>query len=1222
MVRLKAIQLKLGHATPQALWRDAAPDGAPGGDSGGAGEEAERGGSEEEERPSALAHAARRLVAVGFARGDAEMSLRACGAAGSTHDALGTAVLLRALTLLIELQLGLVPRARVMHMASTATKAAAAAAATAAAVAVVSAGDAEAPSEAAVAAGSGDNPTDEVRGRGKGKGKGKRSAALSPAARDGGAKEAWYWRAASDGAAWTRRQLLLLREPAVVLASLSLSREAAAAAARLEGAGSGASHGGGESSDSVRGGACDAGVEGLLVSLAAAAGAADSAATSSAEVVEEAVAAATAANTAEAAQAAEVEGGGEWEDGGESSLCGLAVQVARAYSLQLVWLAMLANHVINANLLSLPYALSLFLYGLLESPRPGARFFSLLLGYTLLLLLLKFVYQLPVVCGSPPLAFRSAAVDTPDSEACYDPSAAVPTAEFMATLPTRIDYQLGLHKYMQHSSLPHDEGLLAGLMPDLLVFLALLLHREVGGLAASASASASAASASAGPASWPLRHAKSLSLLSATAAFVLAGTLSGSFLSATLAALGVAAIVLALAHLHGAWRAEAARAAGTADVARAVGARGRALATAALAEVRGFAARLLPPPRHAKGGTDLYMASFSVCLLILVFMVAFFAPLARTATSGNQPPAAFGQLESDGSSQISGSTVLALFVAVCVMVVDRVVYRLWEPPTCIDAALPPSPATATVAAAAASAAVPGDEGGEGGGEGDITSVEGAVGGGGGGDNGDGGTAPEEGGAVAARYPNLAPALKLTLHVLLTVALHWQYGLRMPLWSCDLASCPNINSPDCCSASVPLLVFYLLCCAYLALSAGQLRLGMPLIIREHPLTDSGDLLNVYLFKGYMALPFLWELRTALDWTVEQTSLDLFRTLKLEDIYFGLCSVRDDMNARRKYVRGRRQPKLDKLLFGALMVVLLLVILLGPLWLFSSASILSQPNPVVSASAALGVVIVPGGPGGAAGDATISGGAFPLGTISRFELQTLPLDSPLLTQPFALFQCLNSPEQATCGGEDAATAAAAAAEAAGITCKGVCGYSYLLGELDGHDYQLLRLKADTDLQWQINLPALEALRASTSPNSTAAVSLHLSLTLERQLPVAGSRTMTYPPASEATSGPELDAVQRAAVHAATLPGGAAVQINVSAAFPKFLRLPSVGSTPRPRALLGVGDAWHTLQNLTLLRATSAAPGDAGEPQSRWWEMHQADVDASPFMTSLADGLQARL
>ena len=48
---------------------------------------------------------------------------------------------------------------------------------------------------------------------------------------------------------------------------------------------------------------------------------------------------------------------------------------------------------------------------------------------------------------------------------------------------------------------------------------------------------------------------------------------------------------------------------------------------------------------------------------------------------------------------------------------------------------------------------------------------------------------------------------------------------------------------------------------------------------------------------------------------------------------------------------------------------------------------QPNPVVRASAALGVVVVPGGGGdhGAAADAPISRGAFPLGTISRFELQ---------------------------------------------------------------------------------------------------------------------------------------------------------------------------------------------------------------------------------------------
>ena len=448
----------------------------------------------------------------------------------------------------------------------------------------------------------------------------------------------------------------------------------------------------------------------------------------------------------------------------------------------------------------------------------------------------------------------------------------------------------------------------------------------------------------------------------------------------------------------------------------------------------------------------------------------------------------------------------------------------------------------------------------------------------------------------------------------------QYGFVLPVWSCNLAACPDINSTSCCTPQQLVVAFYLLCCAYLALSAGQLRLGLPLIMREHPLTDSGDKLNSYLFKGYMFLPFLWELRTALDWTVEATSLSLFVSLKLEDIYIGLCTVRDDMNNRRRYARGRRQPWLDKLLYGALMVVLLLAILLGPLTLFMAGSILSQPNLAVSASAALGVTIdveSSAGNSGAFLEApaaeVVEGGAFPLGTISRFELQRLPLDDPLLTQPFALFQCLNAPQQATCGEEGGDDR----------SCKGVCGYSYLLGQLQGTDYQLLRLKPDADLQWAINVRALGALRASTAPNASARVSLHLSLTVQRQHAVAGSLAMTYSPTCAAgqPNCMSFDTAQTAAMHAATFLNGEPAAINVSAAFPKFLRLPSVGSAPLPIPLVGLNDAWHTSQNLTFLRA---AASDAAYPTGveHWWEMHQADVDASPFNTSLGDGLQVVL
>ena len=42
-----------------------------------------------------------------------------------------------------------------------------------------------------------------------------------------------------------------------------------------------------------------------------------------------------------------------------------------------------------------------------------------------------------------------------------------------------MDYTLGLHKYYGPSSLPRDEGLFVGLLPDLLLLLLLLLHREM-----------------------------------------------------------------------------------------------------------------------------------------------------------------------------------------------------------------------------------------------------------------------------------------------------------------------------------------------------------------------------------------------------------------------------------------------------------------------------------------------------------------------------------------------------------------------------------------------------------------------------------------------------------------------------------------------------------------------------------------------------------------------
>lgn len=160
----------------------------------------------------------------------------------------------------------------------------------------------------------------------------------------------------------------------------------------------------------------------------------------------------------------------------------------------------------------------------------------------------------------------------------------------------------------------------------------------------------------------------------------------------------------------------------------------------------------------------------------------------------------------------------------------------------------------------------------------------------------------------------------------------------------------------------------------------------------------------------------------------------------------------MNTRKMYKRGVRQPWLDKMTYGVLFVVLLLIILLFPLAIFSSFSFLTRPsNPVVGVSASLRANLAPHAGSVADGATDPSGsaslyGAFPLGTISRFELETLSEHADVLAANFGLSQCLDAPHQNT----------------------SMCGYAYLLGDWSVQ-YQRVRFARETDLQWQINVRA---------------------------------------------------------------------------------------------------------------------------------------------------------
>ena len=175
--------------------------------------------------------------------------------------------------------------------------------------------------------------------------------------------------------------------------------------------------------------------------------------------------------------------------------------------------------------------------------------------------------------------------------------------------------------------------------------------------------------------------------------------------------------------------------------------------------------------------------------------------------------------------------------------------------------------TAEEAAGLAELAAAGEADGDGGGDGAATAAM-------------PGSRPDSGRRFLS--DKLSPALKLTMHFLLVITLHWYVYFRVPAWSCDASNglCEKSNlspngSDGCCTWQFGVTFFYLLCSIYLFLSARQLRVGLPLILRDRPMTDggSGSALGVWLrllvYKWSLNIPFLWEMQQVMDWTVETT-----------------------------------------------------------------------------------------------------------------------------------------------------------------------------------------------------------------------------------------------------------------------------------------------------------------------------------------------------------------
>ena len=73
-----------------------------------------------------------------------------------------------------------------------------------------------------------------------------------------------------------------------------------------------------------------------------------------------------------------------------------------------------------------------------------------------------------------------------------------------------------------------------------------------------------------------------------------------------------------------------------------------------------------------------------------------------------------------------------------------------------------------------------------------------------------------------------------------------------------------------SKNLPSKLYYLIKCLYFGFSSRQIRCGFPKRILGNFVTKSYSYLNLMLFKAFLLVPFLLELRALMDWMFTDTS----------------------------------------------------------------------------------------------------------------------------------------------------------------------------------------------------------------------------------------------------------------------------------------------------------------------------------------------------------------
>ncbi|XP_033163441.1 piezo-type mechanosensitive ion channel component-like isoform X2 [Drosophila mauritiana] len=164
------------------------------------------------------------------------------------------------------------------------------------------------------------------------------------------------------------------------------------------------------------------------------------------------------------------------------------------------------------------------------------------------------------------------------------------------------------------------------------------------------------------------------------------------------------------------------------------------------------------------------------------------------------------------------------------------------------------------------------------------------------------------------------AIYLRKALIYKIFFHFISVLGIHIWMFFLV--PYITSHSF-GETAPVL-FYLIKCLHMLLSAYQIRCGYPKRILGNVFTKGYSLANYIAFKIYMEIPFLYILRTMLDWSVF-----IVRCYRQMDTDFPV-------------LRGEPKALYSKLLIGGTIILILIALIWSPLFLFALVGTVGKPN----------------------------------------------------------------------------------------------------------------------------------------------------------------------------------------------------------------------------------------------------------------------------------------